>query len=36
MVNYYQVKCTTYVDGKEKSVHSFCTLLNEKKHKKKK
>lgn len=31
MVNYYQVKCTTYVNGKEKSVHSFCTLLNEEK-----
>lgn len=31
MINYYQVKCTTYVNGKEKSVHSFCTLLDEEK-----
>lgn len=31
MINYYQLKCTTYVNGKEKSVHSFCTLLNEEK-----
>ena len=31
MVNYYQVKCTTYVNGKEKSIHSFCSLFNEEK-----
>lgn len=29
MINYYRVKCTTYVNGKEKSIHSFCNLLKE-------
>lgn len=29
MIDYYRVKYITYVNGKEKSVHSFCNLLTE-------
>ena len=29
MIDYYQARCITYVNGKEKSVHSFCSLLTE-------
>lgn len=29
MVDYYQVKCITYVNGKEESIHSFCGLFRE-------
>nr|DAI07918.1 MAG TPA: hypothetical protein [Caudoviricetes sp.] len=29
MIDYYRIKCTTYVNGKEKSVHSLCNLLTE-------
>lgn len=29
MIDYYLAKCTTYVNRKEKSVHSFCGLFTE-------
>ena len=29
MVDYYRAKCITYVNGKEKSVYSFCGLFTE-------
>lgn len=29
MIDYYRIKYTTYVNGKEKSVHSLCSLLTE-------
>lgn len=29
MIDYYKVKCTTYVNGKENSIHSFCSLFKE-------
>ena len=29
MIDYYRAKCITYVNGKEKSIHSFCSLFTE-------
>lgn len=29
MIDYYRAKCITYVNGKEKSIHSFCSLFKE-------
>ena len=29
MIDYYRIKCTTYVNGKENSAYSFCSLLTE-------
>ena len=29
MIDYYRIKCTTYVNGKENSIYSFCNLLTE-------
>ena len=29
MIDYYRAKCTTYVNGKEKSINSFCSLFTE-------
>ena len=35
MIDYYRVKCITYVNGKEKSIHSFCSLFTEEQVKRK-